>query len=411
MGRKIMLAVAFVALVAAPAFAAVQNVKVGGDLKTTSVIRKNITGVPSNATTSTKSQNVVLSQLGLNVEADLTDNVSTSFRFLNERVWGDTSVTNGGSVVVDTAYVTLKEFLYAPLTVTIGRQPLVYGNALIVGDGDGTGAVAAVADITGGINFDAVKAVLDYDPLTIDIFAAKANEDINMAQNDDDDTDLYGINANLKVGGDMNVVLEGYLFAKMDRNSTSTAQVETEKVYVPGLRVSLNPYEGLNLQAEAAYQTGSTAANETLGAYAFQTMASFALPVLKDISPVLSASYTYLSGDKNGTGDNNSAWDSMYYDQNAGRIFYNVYSFSDLKLASVALEATPMEDVTAKLSLYSLQEAKGTSNERGNEVDLDVSYAYTEDVTLGVSAGMFNSKVLGQDDTATQLLSSVKVVF
>ncbi|NLE64900.1 MAG: alginate export family protein, partial [Elusimicrobia bacterium] len=293
----------------------------------------------------------------------------------------------------------------------IGRQPLVYGNALIVGDGDGTGAVAAVADITGGINFDAVKAVLDYDPLTIDIFAAKANEDINMAQNDDDDTDLYGINANLKVGGDMNVVLEGYLFAKMDRNSTSTAQVETEKVYVPGLRVSLNPYEGLNLQAEAAYQTGSTAANETLGAYAFQTMASFALPVLKDISPVLSASYTYLSGDKNGTGDNNSAWDSMYYDQNAGRIFYNVYSFSDLKLASVALEATPMEDVTAKLSLYSLQEAKGTSNERGNEVDLDVSYAYTEDVTLGVSAGMFNSKVLGQDDTATQLLSSVKVVF
>ena len=33
------------------------------------------------------------------------------------------------------ASVTMREFLYSPLTVTVGRQVFNYGNGLIIGDG------------------------------------------------------------------------------------------------------------------------------------------------------------------------------------------------------------------------------------------------------------------------------------
>jgi hypothetical protein len=54
------------------------------------------------------------------------------------------------------------------------------------------------------------------------------------------------------------------------------------------------------------------------------------------------------------------------------------------------------------------------SNKLGNEVDLDLTYAYTEDVKFGVSGGMFfaGTKISnGNNDIAKQLLSSVSVAF
>jgi len=425
MVKKITLAVAMVALLAAPAFAAVQNVKVSGDLKTTSVIRTNFApGFTLSSTTAIRdSQNVILSQVGVNIEADLTDNVSAFIRLGNERLWGTgtSSLTfNENNLVLDTAYVTMKEMLYAPLTVTIGRQPLVYGNAFLIGDGSRANEIAEVADLTGGKNFDAVKAVLDYDPLVVDIFAAKVDENFNRGLNDNDDANLYGINANWQLGGEMNVVLESYLFAQMDRTNITPTDAKTKKLYVPGMRVSVNPYEGLNVQLEGAYQTGNGKANEKISAYGLQGMANFALPVLKDMTPVVSASYTYLSGDE----DKNlkiTEFQPMYEDQNGGRIFDAINGTNtNVKIASLAAELSPVQDVTAKLSWYNLNKARGvagtSSKKMGNEFDLDVTYAYTEDVKFGMSAGIFYAgkhydTSTHKQDNATQVLTSVAVLF
>lgn len=445
--KKLMLAVAMAAVMAAPSFAAVQNVKVGGDIKTTHVVRR---GFDLGAiATADSAQNFVIGQTGLNVSADLTDNVATSIRLVNETAWGETS-SSTANMVLDTANVTLKEMLYAPLTVTIGRQNLAYGNQLIIGDGDSRGQVTEATDLTGGVNFDAIKAVLSYDPLTIDVFAAKVNSresDGNDEQNDD--TDLLGINANYKFGDKMNTVVEGYTFAKYEAIAAGNPTLTTkDRLYVPGLRVSTNPIEGLNVQLEGAYQLGSKdlTASPALGtenkysAYAVQGMASYALPVMQDMKPVVSASYTYLSGDK--IGNNNSstekAWQSMYENQNGGRIFDAIIGQSNLKIASLAFEVVPVQDITTKLTWYNLTHAvkydEGTtyslgvidgsgattaninksSKAIGNELDLDVSYAYTEDVKFGVSAGVFMpGKFFTRDnkDNASQILSSVSVLF
>jgi hypothetical protein len=416
MGKKLMLAVALVALMAAPAFASVQNVNVGGDLKTTSVIRNNFTN--AGLSVGQDSQNVILSQIGLNVQADLTDNVSTTLRLNNERIWGPETSTNT-DIKLDAAYVTMKEMLYSPLTVVLGRQPLVYGNQFLIGDVNTYGAadVSTVSDLTGGVNADAIKAILTYDPLTVDLFAAKISTGTpsTTALNGDDDADLYGINANYKVGDSMNTVLEAYTFAKFDKE-VATTTTKTKKLYVPGLRVSTNPIEGLNVQLEGAYQAGNDADNVTISAYGLQAGVNYALPVMKNMKPVLSAGYTYLSGDKN-TGDNkDTSFDSLYENQNSGRIFDVVAtSTSNIKIATIAAEVTPIQDVTTKLSVYNLNLVKkGTANARvGNEVDLDVTYAYTEDVKFGLSAGVFypGKNFAEHQKELTQVLTSVNVMF
>ena len=127
MGKKLMLAVAMLALVAAPAFASVQNVKVSGALTTTSIVRNNIYGVVGLTTTLgvANKVNEILGQTSLDVSADLTDNVSTKIGLLNERFWGATktdTTSSGNAVQLETAYVQLKELLYSPLTLTVGRQ-------------------------------------------------------------------------------------------------------------------------------------------------------------------------------------------------------------------------------------------------------------------------------------------------
>jgi hypothetical protein len=425
MGKKLMLAVALVALMAMPAFASVQNVKVGGDLKTTSVIRNNF--VSGALALASDSQNVILSQIGLNVQADLTDNVSTTLRLVNERLWGDSTGTgtDASSVIrVDAAYVTMKEMLYSPLTVVIGRQPLVYGNQFLIGDLSANTEVPDVTDITGGANADAIKAILTYDPLTIDLFAAKIDNGVTI-QDGNDDISLYGINANYKVGDSMNTVVEAYTFVKIDKGAPIVADTEANKLYVPGLRVSTNPIEGLNVQLEGAYQFGDGTTvggydqKADISAYGLQAGLNYALPVMKDMKPVLSAGYTYLSGDKSDPALDNklNAFQPLYENQYTGRIFDTLgLAASNVKMANLALEVVPVQDVTAKLSVYNLNLAKkaGSVARLGNEVDLDVTYAYTEDVKLGVSAGIFypgKAYASTTEQRASQVLTSVNVLF
>jgi len=97
-----------------PAYAEVQNVKVSGDLTVRSLYRSNYdlddndansTGV----TPSNNSDNYFMQSVGINIDADLTDNVSTTVRLVNQRDWDNNSSGSATfDVDLDLAYVTLK---------------------------------------------------------------------------------------------------------------------------------------------------------------------------------------------------------------------------------------------------------------------------------------------------------------
>lgn len=455
--KKLVLAIAVAVLMATPAFAAVQNVKVSGNITSSYVNRSDFNlGLD---TTQPYRQSVFLTQTSLRVDADLSDNVSTTVGLINERAWGgENAITNDSSneptqVNIYLAYVTLREFLYSPLTLTVGRQTFAFGNAFIF-DATGTNNVASgalgniAADLTMRTSLDAVRATLDYKPLTIDIFAGKASSGYvkgvaTGTNKQKDDTDVYGINANYQLGDEMNTVVEAYVFGK-NTGEGATSSDRADKIWVPGLRVSTNPVKGLNVQLEGALQRGTsddTVGNNKRAGYAFQALASYAIPVaeLEKYKTTVSGSYTYVSGDKNPDNDKNTTWDPMFENQNGGTIFNTLFNLSNLQIINATVSASPLADVTTSLAwngvwaatAYSGTDGYGTttlvqpdgssvtaqvnSNRfLGNEFDANLAYQYTEDVKFGLNLGIFfagETFTTVNDETAKQAIASVGVNF
>jgi len=451
----LILALAFVVGLCATTYAAVQNVKVSGDLDIKGVLRNSValTDNPSNASFG-ESITAILSTVRLRVDADLTDNVSTTVRLLNERTW-DEETNASTDIDVDLAYVTLKEFLYSPLTLTLGRQELRFGNGLIIGDLD-TNAIAvghtgtpvalpvSLDDLSSRKAFDAIRATLNYDPLVVDLVMSKIDEN-NVQQYDD--VDLYGVNAAYAVSKDLNT--EAYLWQRSRDVASTTGISKAENLRTVGARAGYTGIKDLTLGLEGAFQFGDHAAeagiypdegldndrNRKVTAYAIQAIAGRVFPKVK-YTPALSATYTYLSGDKyNSVSDNYRGWNPMFEDQSSGTLFNKILGFSNVQLINLSGSMKPMDDVTATLDYYYLRAnqpfnssatavlsgvtgdpAYTMKNKKtlGNEIDVGLKYDYTEDVQFGLGAGWFIpgsafDKV--NKKTASQVIGSMKVTF
>ena len=167
------LAIAFALSFSVAAYAETQNLKVSGDLLIRAIDREGFSLLDDAYEASG-----ITSTTRVRIDADLTDNVSTTVRLLNERSW--TAETNEDTDIdLDLAYVMMKEFLYSPLTLTVGRQELRFGNAMIIGDVDSNLMSASLnvpPDLSARKAFDAIRATLDYDPLVVDVIMSKIDE-------------------------------------------------------------------------------------------------------------------------------------------------------------------------------------------------------------------------------------------
>ncbi|MCK9604648.1 MAG: alginate export family protein [Candidatus Omnitrophica bacterium] len=529
----LILALAFVVGVTCAAYAEVQNVKVSGDLTVMGVGRANLdlAKEPASGARITQAANNnwadksadVLSIARIRVDADLTDNVSTSIRLLSERPWNGEGGTHGGrngniglnigtnagatigtgawtndsnrenKIDIDLAYVTMKEFLYSPLTLTVGRQLLRFGNGLIVGDPDTNIYSVSTAlyegDLSARKSFDAVRATLDYNPLVIDAVYAKVEEG---QANLNDDVTLMGLNAAYDMG--RQTTLEGYFFSKikgsqaawvygldaqqqgsvvLDPNNKNVA----DKVNTVGLRAVNKTIKNLTLDVQGAYQfgtynpkfdpnmrsTGDGFGEDQLAetckrsAFAFQAEATYDLKdisMLTKYSPAITGNYTYLSGagrDKVGR-TSYKGWDPMFEDQTYGHLMNAIMANTNMHRIAMSGKAKLTDDIGVKLDYVASWFAKrypegrlavlsgiadssttarvfrmGKERFIGQEVDVTVTYDYTEDVQFSLMGGVFSpSRAINdgyQVDTnvdggrwphkasAQELIGSMKVTF
>lgn len=472
MGKRLVLVFCalFVLAMAVPAFAAVQNIKVGGDI-TARYISRGDFDLTKDAVDDDDNVTAFNSIVRVRVDADLTDNVSACVRLINERNW-DVADATSTDIDLDLAYVTLKEFLYSPLTLTIGRQELHFGNDMIIGDGVGgpnanivSGGVgtnqttnykeaAGYGSVNGDLAsrkaFDAIRATLNYDPLVIDIVYAKIDENnIGLAGQTNDDMDLVGINAGYQLSDKWNTMVEGYVWSKINRGNKSdgagsNADGKDDTCTTLGFRVNTNPSSKLNIQHEFAFQTGekyiTTGQSRERSAWATQHSITY-VPGWK-YEPVLGLVYSYFSGDADSTTGTDAdkkyhAWDPMFENQTAGSIINALYAQSNAHCVDVNATIIPVEDVTVRLDYVKLLLAKastaGTTNpsdygafaiaadkkDLGSEVDLNVMYDYTEDVQFGLLLGWYMpgkavAKATGaveQRKTATEAIASCRVAF
>ncbi|MBU1083704.1 MAG: alginate export family protein [Candidatus Omnitrophota bacterium] len=473
---KVLCVVALMLAVSTAAFAETQSVKVSGDITMRGLARGNYDLDSNDIKATTESSDwatYLTSTAEVQVDADLTDNVAGVIRLVNQRVWGDDNYTStaagelrridpNGTVTtaaiapanaafdvdVDLAYIELKEFLYSPLTLKIGKQDLWFGKGFIIGaqPQDNQNSLYA-GEYTVVNSFDAIRATLDYDPWTIDAIYSKIAENARRA---DDDINLWGVNVGY-VFDSYDAEAEAYWFWKESRNPGGAAGISLNSlngninndVHVFGARGSFDPIEDWTVALEGAYQGGEYMVAGQIGDRERRGWAVDALIECRywqdDFAwkPVLSAEYIYYSGEEylgdqtaasNGRYD---AWDPMFRGKfdTAIREFQNVFystaqastpSYTNQHQALLRGTIEPTDSLTIDATYGHFWLAKkfnaavNTDKEIGDEVDLKLTWDYTEDVQFGLLAGWFfpgDHFASNQDDIATDVVGTVSLSF
>ena len=431
MSKSLILIVALAIVVGLSAYAnaEVQNIKVGGDLTTIALSRYGF-----NLTKPEDSAGGLVAITRVRFDADLTDDVMLTVRLLNERVWGSAEESNLNSDIdLDLAYVTLKEFLYSPLTLIVGRQNFRLGSGLLIGDPDtnlldnsGAGLPAILGDLSSRKAFDGIVGILDYAPLILtlgylNINESPAGEGTAMGlRSSGDNIDAYVVNAAYDFGDKGGTVGELYYVLTDNGDDYSGAADDVNNI---GLRVVSSPFENLNASAEFVYQNTRRPAAEGTGHrsdYALLLATNYALPDV-DWSPVIGFDYARLT-------DN---WNVMFEDVTPADIINAIFPNTNAQVIGITAVAKPAEDLTAKLRFANIRlvdEVPGNmfagnwtgggytlnpdKKNAGNEVDLHLMYDYTEDVQLGLSLGFFDAgKAFVNREDARQLIGTMKVTF
>jgi hypothetical protein len=183
---------------AVPAFADLQNVKVGGSLR----IRGSYytpAAVPVFGEEDGNKLAFVEQRTRLNVTADFTNDVTAFIELDSWDVWGedfrsdyitgvDGRAGTGNDVEVYQGYIETRETFGYPITARIGRQEIMLGSEWLVGNND-------TSSFYQGLSFDGIT--LKYGEETWSIMALWAKLAENSPIEEDGDVDMYGVYASL----------------------------------------------------------------------------------------------------------------------------------------------------------------------------------------------------------------------
>ncbi len=449
MRRYVILALtALVVLWAAGAYAEVQNVKVSGKVEVKGVYRDGyvVQGVkPDNAGYDDKvadekgAGDYFITTAELKVAADLTDNVSATVVMRDEREFGgsghpyssdedededDVRDSDGvDSLSVAAAYVDLKEFLYAPLSVRAGFWTYKLGSKLILGDGTPNSDLV-YSDLSKKKSFDGILAtysleggsVLENASLSVGYFKPRGIDD-------DREGDIYVVDSNFdldRAAVELYYVYDGTgVDVDPSSNNESDYNNDDARNYIGG-RVSGSIMEGLTGAVEGAYLFGDYGQKD-YDAWALD--ASLSYTVDANNNAVVGAGVIYRSGDKDidnyGNGTNKGdyeAWYAPYEDQVIGEIADYDSNVLAVKLSG---SVNVIEDVTLAADYYHFwadEDVKygnvAKDDDLGDELDVYLTWDYTSDVQFGLTVAAFwPGDCYEKDDTALEVLGSMTVNF
>ena len=439
-----------IGLIAVGAEAAVQNIRVSGDLTTYALSRN---GFFLQKDANWIKPEGIIGIVRLRVDADLTDNVSATVGLLNERIWStkeeapfgvygfmmdpETLLANNTTeIVLDLAYVTLRDFLDSPLTLIIGRQNLVLGSGLLIAD-PWTNQFTSpssplfwsgVDDLSARKSFDAIVGIYDLDPLIVTLGMAKCVEGVSnmfFAMGDSglsaawDDINHYLVSLDYDFGDDMETTGQLY-YVRQQQN-------RGRKVNNVGVRLATSLTEDLSVSGEVAYQRQSNSITDIWGNdlgnrrsnMAWLVDASFAIPDV-EMSPVVSVDYMRLG----------KGWDPMAEGITPAAIANAIIANTNLQVIGTTLTLVPTEDITASLRYANLRlvdagglgtldflgisssSIRSGKKNLGNEINVGLTYDYTEDVRFGLDLGyLCTGNAIEDRKDATQVIGSMKVSF
>lgn len=448
--------VSMIAFIPTLASAGVKNVKVGGEIdsyhqwsanyeqgleigtKDPSTIYANLDGTgTASAHTQTKDESYLRSRAIVYVSADLDENVNTLVSVEADHIWG--LATNDLGITLEEAKVTLAEMFGFPIKTIVGRQYLTMGEGFLIGDADPYIEEHRSQAHMWIINpFDAVSLSVDLAPWTIDAMYAKIDERSTVQDTQELDDDLFGLNVNY--AGWNKQSIDGYLLLEKDANADSAASISRNRqglygkpyaVAAIGLRADgdILPVEGLSYRAEGCYEFGTFAKAEgasskiDLSAFGGYVGAKYEFGG-NPYNPFLDGMWVIMTGEETTRGGDMSEFYSFYSSEVYGEIFKE-FAMSNAHILKLCGGFDPIEPMNISLAFYHYiaEEDRFIANEvakkdddLGNEIDLTVTYKYTDDVTFGLGVAQYfpgdvlDKQVTGADGS-TCVTSSCKVKF
>ncbi len=349
------------------------------------------------------------------MRAWLNEDVEASLRVQSLNIWGlegtGAPVTRypsaDGTPWVEEAYVHLPNFAWKKVNLTIGRQPIVVGDGLLVSDD--------------GLGFNGVRAQVDLPWRTdADLFTAKVTEALSGR----DDFDLYG----LVLGADREH--DRWEFSWIQERNEGVSQYQLGTGTATATHV-LRQFYGLRLfgnlkdafyKLEAALQSGDARLLAPAGDVKISgTAQKLELGAQTDTVRFgrfgVRASYAVGSGDDNGTPGEDEAfrptfarrWDGLQrvgYGRHYAATLSDAYDpsapfsptatglpagFSGIKTMGFGIFSTQAVRWTGSLDYHiynSLTKPTG-QNDLGAELDGELIYRYTGFVTFGFGTAFF----------------------
>jgi hypothetical protein len=393
MKRNILVLIVLVAALSGIAFAELQNVEIGGNIR----IRGDYFSRDSLGDMSFIEQ-----RTRLNVKADFTQEVSAFIELDSYDVWGEdfrsmylTGSDLRGSDNVDLyqAYIEARNLWDTPLTVRVGRQELALGNQWLVGLND-------TSSMFYGLSFDALRLTFANDVLSIDAIAAKLAE--NYGDFMEDDIDFYALYGSYT--GIESVTLDAYWMFVRDDVGIYGAVVDgtTADLHTVGLRGS-GVIGGFDFELEAAYQFGDVDGvpacplgfgEADVNYDSFGVNAEVGYTFDASIQPRIFARFAYLGGgDTDGCWSNdrtlpfNRLFSNVEYSEFLDNFTYDNGALSNVLVYGLGIQALVTESIELKLLGTYLQADNDydAGDTLGWEVGFYGEYQYTDD--LSVRAG------------------------
>jgi hypothetical protein len=413
----IALAVLFVASLSSTIVAERTALSIGGKVELMAAYEENTgsAGAPTLGTSG--NDNRVEEKINLDIDADMTDNVSVHIGLEQTGAWGAvlggaTGPTIDGqtaALAVDEAYIVVKELIIEQLTVKAGVQMVEYslrndGNALFLSAPE----------------MGAWKATLNYDPLYVDLTIATVVETRNTMGAMDTALYALGIEYYLENKGKVQVII-----FSVTNEDADISLVE----YSAG--VTYMVMEDLEIFVQIGGQGGEWGDGNDTNLMAFNLGAEYTFSKVNR-KPYVGLSYMQIGGSDDAMWVNFGDVDETVVleadrglrDHNNGyqtKILVDNYSVIRLVGGCVVDEKTTVD---AGLGIFQLVDDAGVSANQvaaagddsvGMEIDVKVSHKLTDDLTVGVGLGYVMSgdaiENTGDDEALVGLYATATLNF
>ncbi|ADH84823.1 alginate export family protein [Desulfurivibrio alkaliphilus] len=357
-----------------------------------------------------------------------TDDVSVRIQFTNQS-WGETDDAGDNvdnKVFLDNAYIQANNLFGLPVDATLGRQNLIYGSGFVILDGQSQYGSTS-------IYFDGIKLRFHLtDLVSLDAIYMKDRENTPGHSVRDDITlaGFYLINQECPLTG-----MRQELYALNRKDETLD-----KDIWMYGARFSDRLQNGLDYSLEGAIQRGDATKDVDQKAYGMKLDAGYTLQNTA-FTPRFYANYSYLSGNKRGT-DDNEQWDVFYggwpqwgdllawkylnvppNNLNQAYSSFGDYSgvtgeaiYSNLQIITVGASAQLTPKLSANLSYSDLSFNRtdpGVDKDFGDYYQATFRYQYTPQLSFGLYAAMLEpgDAFEDNDDSATEVFWEVAYRF